>query len=182
MKAAVPFAAVIVRSATTTKAQEDDMRKRNRRVLPACLPDDILHDGIDFTPTWEENRLAYHRQQIALALAEVKRIELEEQRAWLEGQTRRIALVALEIDEYKRRAALHDEMDRQDKWWADTAEREKAQTEALMAHFQSVLDQNQFEKMKARAAKAGEDIKRDNARIERLELMRRGMVRGLRKR
>jgi hypothetical protein len=73
-------------------------------------------------------------------------------------------------------------MDRQDKWWADTAEREKAQTEALMAHFQSVLDQNQFEKMKARAEKAGEDIKRDNARIARLELMRRGIVRGLRRR
>jgi len=60
-------------------------------------------------------------------------------------------------------------MDRQDKWWAETAERGKAQTEALMAHFQLVLDQNQFEKMKARAAKAGEDIKRDNAESARFD-------------
>ena len=159
------------------------MRKRSTRLphLPSTLPADVLHDGFDFSPTWEERKLLWHRQQIALALAEVKRITLIEQKTWLEAQTRRIALVALEIDEYKRRAALQDEMDRQDKWWADTAEREKAQNEALMAHFQSVLDQNQFEKMKARAAKAGEDIKRDNARIERLELMRRGIVRGLRK-
>jgi hypothetical protein len=81
-------------------------------------------------------------------------------RVWLEAQTRRIALVGLEIDEYERRAALQDEMDRQDKWWADVRVCEKAQSESLLAHFQSVLDKNQFEKMKARAAKAGEDIKR----------------------
>jgi len=156
------------------------MRNR-RRILPSCLPDDILHDGVDFNPTWEERALDWHRQQMALALAEVKRIELEEQRAWLEGQTRRLALVALEIDEYKRRAALHDEMDRQDKWWTDTAEREKAQTEALMAQYQKILDKGVFEKMKARAEKAKASMDRDNARIERLELLRRGVVRGLRK-
>jgi hypothetical protein len=155
-------------------------RQRTRRILPACLPDDVFHDGVDFAPTWEENRLAYHRQQIALALSEVKRIELEEQRAWLEVQTRRIALVALEIDEYKRRAALHDEMDRQDKWWADVAVCEKAQTEALMAHYQKILDEGVFEKMKARAEKAKASMDRDNARIERLELLRRGVVRGRR--
>lgn len=124
----------------------------------------------------------WNRQQIVLALAAVKRIELEEQNAWLAAQTRRLALVASEIDEYKRKAALQDEMDRRDRWWADVAVCEKAQNEAVLAHFQSVLDQNKFEKMKARAAKAGEEIRRNNARIERLELMRRGIVRGLRKR
>jgi hypothetical protein len=46
--------------------------------------------------------------------------------------------------------------------------------------YQKILDKGVFEKMKARAVKAGEDIKRDNARIERLELMRRGVIRGRR--
>lgn len=63
----------------------------------------------------------------------------------------------------------------------DTAEREKAQTEALMAHYQTIVDKGVFEKMKARAEKAKASMDRDNARIERLELLRRGVVRGLRK-
>ena len=63
------------------------------------LPDGLKWDDISWEPTWEEKALDWHRQQMALALAEVKRIELEEQRLWLEGETRRIALVALEIDE-----------------------------------------------------------------------------------
>jgi hypothetical protein len=147
-----------------------------------ALPDGVKWGDIGFEPTWEEKALDWHRQQIVLAHAEIKRLELEEQRAWLEVQTQRLALVALKIDQYKRKAGLQDEMDRQDRWWAEVAVREKAQNEALMVHFQSVLDKNQFQKMKARAAKAGEDIRRDNARIERLELMRRGTVRGRRKR
>lgn len=72
-------------------------------------------------------------------------------------------------------------MDRTDRWWADTAEREKAQTEALMAQYQKIFDKGVFEKMKARAEKAKASMDRDNARIERLELLRRGVVRGRRK-
>lgn len=94
------------------------MRKRNRRILPSCLPDDVFHDGIDFMPTREENRLAYHRQQIALALAEVKRIELEEQRAWLVAATQRAVVAGLLIDEDNRKIALQEEIDRTNKWWA----------------------------------------------------------------
>ena len=123
-----------------------------------------------------------HRQQAALALAEVKHMELEEHRLWLVAATQRAVAAGLLIDEDDRKIALQEEIDRTNNWWADTAEREKAQTEALMARYQKILDKGVFEKMKARAAKAGEDIKRDNARIERLELMRRGIVRGLRKR
>jgi hypothetical protein len=123
-----------------------------------------------------------HRQQIALAHAEIKRLGLEEQCAWLVAATQRAVAAGLLIEEDDRKIALQEEMDRTNKWWADTAEREKTQTEALGAQYQKILDKGVFEKMKARAAKAGEDIKRDNARIERLELMRRGIVRGIRKR
>lgn len=146
------------------------------------LPDGLKWGDISREPTWEEKALDWHRQQIALALAAVKRSELQEQRLWLVAATQRAVAAGLLIDETDRKLALQEEMVRTEKWWADTAEREKSQTEALMAHFQSVLDKNQFAKMKARAAKAGEDIRRDNARIERLELMRRGVVRGLRRR
>lgn len=146
------------------------------------LPDGLKWGDISWEPTWEEKALDWNRQQIALALAEVKRIELEEQRVWLEAATHRAITAALLIDETARKLAIQEKIDRTDKWWEDTAEREKGQTEALMAQYQKILDKGVFEKMKARAAKAGEDIKRDNARIERLELMRRGIVRGLRRR
>ena len=145
------------------------------------LPDGLKWGDISWEPTWEEKALDWNRQQIALALAAVKQIELEEQRVWLEAAMRHMAAVAQEIDEYKRKAALQEEIHRRDKWWEDTREREKQQTAKLMAAYQRQLDGNIFEQMQARAVKAGEDIKRDNARIERLELMRRGIVRGLRK-
>jgi len=165
--------------------REMDRTKRRYRPRKAgtvlALPSGLKFDDISWEPTWEEKALDWNRQQLALALAAVKQIELEEQRIWLEAAMRRMAAVALEIDEYKRKATLQEEKERHDKWWAETAGREKAQTEALMAQYQRILDQSVFEKMKARAAKAGEDIKRDNARIERLELMRRGIVRGLRR-
>ena len=157
------------------------MRRRKRRILPSCLPADVLHDDFDFAPTWEEGRLAYHRQQIVLALAEVRRIDLLEQKAWLIAATQRAVAAGLEIDEAARKLALQEEIDRTNKWWADTAEREKTQTEALMAQYQKILDKGVFEKMKARAEKAKASMDRDNARIERLELLRRGVVHGLRK-
>jgi hypothetical protein len=43
------------------------------------LPDGLKWGDISWEPTWEEKALDWNRQQIALALAAVKRIELEEQ-------------------------------------------------------------------------------------------------------
>jgi hypothetical protein len=50
-----------------------------------------------------------------------------------------------------------------------------------MAQHQKILDKGVFEKMKARAEKAKASMERDNARIERLELLRRGVIRGRRR-
>jgi hypothetical protein len=141
---------------------------------------DVLHDGFDFEETWEEKRLTFHRQQMTDALAEVKRIELEEQKAWLTTAMRRAIAAGLLIDETERRLALQDSMDRADAWFAETAEREKKQNAAVLEHFQSQLDNFQLEKMKTRAAKAADDIRRSNARLERLALAKRGVVRGRR--
>jgi hypothetical protein len=51
----------------------------------------------------------------------------------------------------------------------------------LMVSYQRQLDAPTYKKLIARVEKAGREIARDNARIERLELMRLGIVRGLRK-
>jgi hypothetical protein len=63
------------------------------------------------------------------------------------------------IDETERKLALREEIDRTDKWFADTAKREKAQNEAIMAAFQKQMDRGVYEKMKARADKAKRDVK-----------------------
>jgi hypothetical protein len=50
-----------------------------------------------------------------------------------------------------------------------------------MAHYQDQLDGGVHAAMVARANKAKEDMDRDNARLERLALLKRGVLRGTRK-
>jgi hypothetical protein len=98
--------------------------RRNRRIrrqAPPTLYNIPLPDGLkatDIDPTWEELAAEYCLQQKALALAEVKRIELLEQREWLLAATQRAIATALLIDETERKLALREEMNRTDKWWA----------------------------------------------------------------
>jgi hypothetical protein len=111
----------------------------------------------------------------------VKRIELEEQRVWLEAQTQRLAQVALEIGETARKLALADAKERQLAWSRDQAGQGADEMKKLMESYQRQLDAPTYKKLLARVEKAGREIARDNARIERLELLRRGVVRGRRK-
>lgn len=159
------------------------MRGRRLRLpnLPSTLPADVLRDQFDFEPTWEERALDWHRQQLALALAEVKRIELEEQKAWLTTAMQRMAVIAVEIDEGLRKAALQEELERNERWWAAVHEQEKAANERLMARLQDQLDGGIHAAMVARAEKARKDMDRDTARLERLALLKRGVLRGTRK-
>ncbi len=149
--------------------------------LPPCVPETVQADGVHWEPTWQERALEYSKQQIALALAEVKRIELIEQRGWLTAATQRAVAAALEIDEGLRKAALAEEIEKTEKWWADTVAREQKQNEAIMAEFQKQMDRGVYKQMKARADKAKRDMDRDNARLERLALLKRGVLRGTRK-
>ena len=156
-------------------------RKLRPRNLPSTLPADVLHDQFDFEPTWEERALDWNRQQMALALAEVKRIELEEQKAWLAAAMQRSVVAGLLIEETDRRLALQAEVDRTDKWFADTAAREKKQNEEILAAYQKQLDGGVYQAMVARAKKAKKDMAADAVRLERLELMKKGVLRGRRK-
>jgi hypothetical protein len=145
------------------------------------LPDGLKWGDISWEPTWEEKALDWNRQQIQLALAAVKRIELEEQRVWLEAQRRRLAQVALEIDETARKFALAEAKERQLAWFRDQAEQGADEMKKLMEAYQRELDAPTYKKLLARVERAGREIARDSARIDRLELLRRGVVRGWRK-
>ena len=154
--------------------------KPSRR-LPPCVPNDVRMADILWFPTVEERALGWNRQQMAEALAEVKRIELEEQREWLARQNERLAMIALELDETERRLKLTEEMEKRESWWKEVSEREKEANERILAHFQDQLDGGVHAAMVARANKAKADMDRDNARLERLALLQRGVLRGTRK-
>ncbi len=155
--------------------------RRGTGSLPSTLPDDVRRDGILWEPTWEEKALDWNRQQMQAALAEVKRIELEEQRGWLARQNQRLAMIALELDETERRLGMAEEREQRDGWWREVNEREKEANEKIQAHFQDLLDGGVHAAMVARANKAKADMNRDNARLERLALLKRGVLRGRRK-
>ncbi len=112
---------------------------------------------------------------------ELRERGLLEQRAWLTGATQRIAAVALELDATDRRIKLHEETEKNEKWWADVNAREKEANAKLMAQFQKQLDGGKYEAMVERANKAKADMDRDNARLERLALLKKGVLRGRRK-
>jgi hypothetical protein len=125
--------------------------------------------------------IPFHRQHIALALAAVKQIELEEQRQWLTQATQCIAAVALQIDEGLRRLALQEEIEKNEKWWAELAVKEQKQNEEILAAYQKQPDGGKFEAMLERGNKAKADMDRGNARLERLALLKKGVLRGRRK-
>ena len=145
------------------------------------MPDDVSQDGVQWAPTWEEKALDWHRQQMQAALAEVKRIELEERNEWLARQNERLAAVALELDAYERQQRLNEEMEKRENWWKEVSEREKEANEELLEYFQEQLDGGVHAAMVARADKAKADMDRDNARLERLALLKRGVLQGTRR-
>src|SRR5271165_4696140 len=142
------------------------MRQRQVRFIPRCVPDDVSQDGVLWAPTWEENALVWNREQMQAALADVKRIELEEQREWRARQNERLAAIALELDETERRLKMAEEMEQRENWWREVSEREKKQNETILAHYQERLDGGVHAGMVARAEKAKKDMDRDNARLE----------------
>jgi hypothetical protein len=145
------------------------------------LPDDVLSDGIWWRPTWEENRIAHHRQQIEKALADANRIALEEQREWMSRQTERLAAIALEIDAAERQQKVAEEMEKRENWWKQVSEQEKQQNQEILVHYQEQLDGGAYAKMVARAEKAKREMDRENAQLERLALLKRGVLQGTRR-
>jgi hypothetical protein len=143
------------------------------------MPDDIQRDGVLWEPDRTEILLANALVRQRLLDQEVHLAELADQKAWL--QTQRMAAVALELDETDRRIKLQEEIEGNEKWWADVNAREKEANAKLMGQFQKQLDGGKYEAMVERANKAKADMDRDNARLERLALLQKGVLRGTRK-
>jgi hypothetical protein len=156
------------------------LTRKPSRFLPPCVPDDVRMADVHWFPTKEERALEWNRQQMEEALAEVKRIELEEQRDWLAQQNQRLAQIAVEIEEYKRLEMLEAEMQKREAWIEKCQAEAKVSTEKVLEFYQKQLDGGAYEKMVERAEMARRDMERDNARLERLALLKRGAVRGRR--
>jgi hypothetical protein len=148
------------------------------RQLPPCLLDGMKANDILWEPDRTEILLANARVRQNLLEQELRECELLEQREWLTAATQRMAEVAMELDAADRRIKLQEEIEKNEKWWADLNGREKAANEKLMAQFQKQLDGGKYEAMVEPANKAKADMGRDNARLERLVLLKRGVLRG----
>ena len=138
-------------------------------------------DGVLWEPDRTEIELARALVRQRFFDQQVRIAELEEQKAFLAAATQRLAAVALEIDEGLGRAALQEQIKQNEKWWAETVAKEQKQNEAILESYQNQIDCGLLQKMKARANRAKADMERDNARLERLALLKRGVLRGTRK-
>jgi hypothetical protein len=145
------------------------------------MPFDVQHDGVLWQPDETEILLSNALVRQKLLEQEVQLEAAREQRDWLGKQTERLAAIALELDATERRLKMAEEIEARENWWREVSEREKAANEKILAHFQDQLDGGVHAAMVARANKAKADIDRDNARLERLTLLKRGVLRGTRK-
>jgi hypothetical protein len=129
--------------------------------------------GDFYLPTWDERALEWHGAQIRLIQADLHC-------RWVQEQNDRLARAADELDAIERKLALAAVREAQEKWWQDEARKGESEMAALMDMFQKQLDARNYNRMLARVEEARKDIERDGLRIERLELLRRGVVRGRR--
>jgi hypothetical protein len=89
-----------------------------------------MRDGILWEPDWEEIRWERALARPRLFEQQLRERELLEQRQWLTAATQRMAEVALELDAAERRIKLQEEIEKNDKWWADlNARREGSERE-----------------------------------------------------
>jgi hypothetical protein len=93
-------------------------KQRAKFQMPPCVPDDVKADDVLWEPDRTEILLSNALVRQALFEQEVKRCELEEQKAWLTAAMHRMAVIAVEIDEGLRKAALQEELERNERWWA----------------------------------------------------------------
>jgi hypothetical protein len=150
-------------------------------------PVHVIHDTIeiyDFKPLPDE-RAAYRYWRRRKALLK----ELDTMRArWdREDWTRirnRATQIAAAVERDRQNAELEEHRNAVDRWWAAERAKDKEAMERLVDAYQNELDAKTVRQDKARLAaldKILQNIQRDNARVEREELARRGVVRGRRK-
>jgi hypothetical protein len=156
-------------------------KPRRPAALPCTIPDDVMRDGILWEPDWAEILLANARVRQTLLEQEVRLTAERDRAEWLARQTERLAAIALELDELERRLKMAEERERRETWWREVSEREKQANAKILEHFQDQLDGGVHAAMVARANKAKAEMDRDNARLERVAFLKRGVLRGTRK-
>ena len=138
---------------------------RQKPFLPQCVPDDVGQDGVSWEPTWAEKEFdRYQRAQIIY------------ERDWIAAEHQKLAAIALEIANDRRRAAVAEHFLKQEQWWAEQQKQNDDIAQA-MVEYQRALDAPRLKVIWDRVNKAGAEIKRDAMRLEREELKRRGVYR-----
>jgi hypothetical protein len=132
-----------------------------------ALPADVSIGDTLFAPDWAE-----------LEFCRLMLLKAQWDREFLAEQTRRLALVALEIDRGKRELELLALQERQDAWYIEAA-KQTDDIAKLIAKYED--PKGTYAAMVARAEAAKKDMERDAARAERTALIARGLVRGRRK-
>jgi hypothetical protein len=109
-----------------------------------------------------------------------KHVRLQEryQREWLETAVKELALIAVQIEQDKRDAALEEFHQKREAWYREQQEKDAAAISKYLGEMQRLLDKPAYDKLMARVEAAGRDIRRQNAEIERDALKRRGVYRG----
>jgi uncharacterized protein with von Willebrand factor type A (vWA) domain len=142
-----------------------------RRPTILALPANVRFDQLDFLPTWQE--LEWERWLRAKA---------EYEKTWLENAQRELALLACIIERDQRESALEEFHLRRQAFHLEQAAKQEAedkrQMEAYIAALQKNLDAPRLKAELARLERIALEIKKENARIERAELERRGVIRG----
>jgi len=149
----------------------------NKRSRLLALPADVKFSELSFHP--DQDELNWLRWRAAEEV--IKREAMEEQRAWLAEQNERLARISEEINEAKRKTWVAEEKAKREAWWAGIERAQEVATAKLLADYQKMLDAPAMKKLWDRVNKAGREIARDAAKMERQELLRRGVVRGRRR-
>jgi hypothetical protein len=146
------------------------VRQQSKYKLSSCVPSDVLHDGIDWEPSWQEIEFdKFHR---AKAIYE---------KDWMIASMQRLAAIGLVIGEEKRISALVAEQDRITKWFEDQNVKESEVNKQFEERMHNELDGPYLRAQLAKLERAEKEIRSGLAEIERAELERRGVVRGKRR-
>lgn len=142
-----------------------------RRPTILALPAGVKFSDFDFQPTWQE--VEWERWLRAKA---------EYEKTWLEAAQKELAILACIVERDARENALEEFHQRRQRFYREQAEKEaeqdKRQMELYLADLQKQLDAPRLRAELSKLECIGREIKRENARIERTELMRRNVVRG----
>jgi len=145
------------------------MSRRKPTIL--ALPAGVKFSDLDFKPTWQE--IAWERWLRAKA---------EYEKTWLEAAQKELAILACIVERDARENALEEFHQRRQKFYREQAAKQEAedhrQIQQCLDDLQKQLDAPRLNAELAKLGRVAKEIKRENARIERVALKARGVLRG----